>query len=107
MTEAAYWWVNQVQVETYLGSGSYGPDWAAAETVDCWVEAGAKDVRAADGDVVVSTAAVHGPLDQAGKFTVGSKVTTDGSTPARVITLDRFDSGSLGLGLDHFVANLT
>lgn len=106
MAEAAYWWVNQVQVETFTGGDRYGPRWADSVTVDCWVEAGAKEVRATTGEVVVSTTSIYGPLDQADLFTADSKVTVNGAT-ARVLTLDRFDSGSLALGLDHFVANLT
>jgi hypothetical protein len=107
MSEAAYWWVNQVQVQTFLGRGTFGDQWAASQTVDCWVEAGSKLVRDASGTEVVSTAAVHGPLSDAGKFTVGTKVATPGAAAARVLTLDRFDSGTLNLQLDHFVAHLT
>lgn len=105
MSAAAFWWVNTVTVKTYQGSGAYGDLWGDPVTVNCWIEDGSKLVLNANGDEVVSTTSVHGPLDQAALFAVGSEVTNGGRT-SRVISLDRFDSGSLALGVDHFVANL-
>lgn len=107
MTEAAFWWVNTVSVETFTGSGSHGPAWAAPVTVNCWVEDGTQMVRDSQGNETVSSTAIHGPLGLAAMFAVGSKVTTVGKAGAsQVLTLDRFDSGTLGLKLEHFVARL-
>jgi hypothetical protein len=108
MTAAAFWWVHTVTVETYEGVGANGATKLAAPvSVECWVEPGNKLVRNADGAEVVSSSSIHGPLDQSARFVVGSKVTVAGDGSRRVLALERFDSGELGLNLEHFVAHLT
>jgi hypothetical protein len=107
MTAAAFWWVNTVTVEQYLGVGANAASkFAAPASVACWVEDGNKLIRDSQGAEVVSSAAIHGPLDQAALFPVGSKVTVNGRT-SRVLTLDRLDATGLAAGASHFVAHLT
>lgn len=108
MTEVAYWWVNTVQVQTYLGTGERGDTWADAVPVKCWVEESIDTVDNGTGTQTVSTSTrVYGPIDSADLFTPRTKVTLPSGRPARVITSARFDSGTLQLGVDHFVAALT
>jgi len=106
MTEAAFWWVHQGSVETYEGSDSFSPTYAAAADVDCWVEGETKLVTDSAGAEVVSTSVVRGPLSDKDLFKPGSKFTYAGST-AKVVTLAWFDSGSLDIELDHYEARLS
>jgi hypothetical protein len=106
MTEAAFWWVNTVTVSPYLGTGVKGPTYGAPVQVACWIEDEVKLVRHPDGSEVVSSASIYLPLSSAGNFPTGSKVVTPSRT-AFVITNNRFDSGTLGLGIDHAVVTLT
>jgi hypothetical protein len=106
MTDAAFWWVNSVTVEPYLGQTAVGPKYGDAQSVDCWVEDEIKLVRDADGSQVVSSAQVFGPLEIAAIFPPKSRVTTSTRT-AFVISNNGFDSGSLDLGLDHVEITLT
>lgn len=106
MTEAAYWFVNTVTVETYLGETAKGPSYAAATDVACWVEDETRLIRNADGSEVVSSATVYAPLDAAAMFPPKSKVTTSTRT-AFVIATNALDSGSLDLELDHVQISLT
>lgn len=106
MTEAAYWFVNTVTVETYLGETAKGPSYDTPRTVTCWVEDETRMVRDATGSQVVSSATVYAPLDKASLFPPKSKVTTSTRT-AFVIVANSFDSGSLALDLDHVQVTLT
>lgn len=106
MTAVAAWWVNTGSVETYQGDGPYGPVFAAAKDVACWVEGGAKLVRNAQGDEVTSMTRVYGPTSLAPLFTPGSRFTYAGNT-SLVLWSTVHDSGSLGLGVDHVEVALT
>lgn len=106
MTEAAFWWVHSGSVETYQGSGPYGPVYADPVDVACWVEGEQKVVTNSEGTEVTSMTVVRGPLADKDLLAVGSKFTYGGQT-AKVLTLAWFDSGSLDLGLDHYEARLT
>jgi hypothetical protein len=106
MSEAAFWWVNTVTVEPYLGEKATGPAYGPPQSVDCWVEDETKLVRSGDGSEVVSSTQVYGPLEVAALFPVKSKVTTTTRT-SFVIANNGFDSGSLALGLDHVEIALT
>lgn len=106
MTAAAYWWVNTGSLETYKGSGAYGDVYAAPVDVACWVEGGAKLVRNAQGDEIVSMSRVYGPKELAPLFAPGSKFTYAGTTTFVLWTMIQ-DSGSLNLGVDHVEVALT
>jgi hypothetical protein len=106
MTDAAFWWVNTVTVETYLGSGAFGPSYGSPQQVACWLEDQVKLVRNAKGDQVVSSSCVYAALDDAALFAPDSKVTTPTGV-GLVITCRREDSGSLDLGIDHIQVDLS
>lgn len=104
---ALNWYVHMVTVETYEGSGAYGPAYTTAEQVRCWLEDGNKLVRDSEGNEVVSSTELFVPLAQASLFTVGSRVTLPSGRTASVLSAATFDSGSLNLGLDHAEVALT
>jgi hypothetical protein len=106
MSELAEWWVHTVAVEPRIGSGAYGDQWAAAQPALVFVEDVTQLVRDAGGTEVVSTTTVFADLDLANLFNLGALVTTSSGREARVISLSRFDSGSLD-GLDHIEVYLT
>ncbi|MDQ1738102.1 MAG: hypothetical protein QOH56_4353 [Pseudonocardiales bacterium] len=106
MSELDEWWVHTVAVETKLGAGAYGDQWASAVPALVFVEDVTKLVRDASGTEVVSTSTVFGELTLASLFALGSMVTTSSGRESRVITLARFDSGSLE-GLDHIEVHLS
>lgn len=101
MTAVSTWWVHTAAVETYLGSGPRGDAWSAPAALSGWMEDVVELVRGTDGQEVVSSGVWRGPLSDAGKLVPGSKV-----NGRRVISLARFDSASLNLGLDHCEARL-
>lgn len=107
MTAAAFWWVNSVDVETYLGSGGTGDKLANPVPAACWLEDEVKLVRAADGSQIASNATLYAPLDSLATFAPKSRVTLPSGRRAYVIVVAANDSGSLELELDHIVVSLT
>lgn len=99
--DASWWYVQTVQVKTYLGEGNRGAKFGSPVTIPCWVEDGNKDVINASGEEVVSSARVYADTTYATAFQVGTQVVLPGGNTTRVIAVSRNDSGSLGLGLDH------
>jgi hypothetical protein len=106
MSELGSWWVHTVAVETYLGSGAYGDQWATAVPALVWVEDVTKLIRDSSGTEVVSTSRIFGELSLAAEFALGSLVTTSSGRQSRVLGLARLDSGSLG-NLDHIEVSLS
>lgn len=107
MTEAAYWWVNTVDVEPQTGAGAYGETYDTKRTgVPCWLEDEIKLVRDASGSEVTSSAWIAMAVADAADFPPGSRVTTPDRV-AYVITNSALNSGSLDIGLDHAVITLT
>ena len=80
-----------VSVKTYLGQGSFGPEYAPAVDVQCFVNDARKLVRNSTGDEVVSETTLYAPLSSYGSFTAQSLVTVNGRD-ASVITVYRRDS---------------
>lgn len=107
MTEAAFWFVHTVTVDTYLGTRNGVASFDTGNERSCWVEETTDLVRDANGVEVTSSAKVFGPLDDRTVYPVGSKVTLPSGRTARVLALSVFDSGSLDLELDHVEAHLT
>lgn len=105
---SALWWVQTVTLRTYSGAGVLGPTYADSVSVSCWVEESVEVTTDADGAELVSTATrLYGALVDADKFTPGSKAVLPSGRQAEVITVALFDSGSLGLPVNHFQAALT
>lgn len=107
MTAVDQWFVHEVEVETYDVAGSWGPTYLEAQTKACWVEEALQLVRNTDGEEVTSSARISAPLEDRGTYTVGSRITLPGGRPVTVINLAVFDSGLLGLGLDHIEVSTT
>jgi hypothetical protein len=97
--------VHSVSVETFAGSGAYGPIYAAATPVQCFLDDGVHLVRDAVGVEVVSSATVYASRDLASAFAPESRVSINGRL-ATVITVNVRDSGPLGLP-DHVEVHLT
>lgn len=107
MSDASFWFVETVQSEPYLGPSGLGERYGQSVTVACWVEDGNHLIRNSEGNEVVSSAMVYADVADAANLTVGSRVTIPGRRgPSQVLTLDRYESGTLNLGLDHVVAHL-
>lgn len=105
MSDLAGFWVHTATVETLLGAGAYGDQFAAPVTVPCFAEAARKVVRQTSGEQVVSESTVYCDVSYAALFLTDSKVTVSGAT-ARVIRTNTNDSAGLQLP-DHVVVNLT
>lgn len=87
-----------LSVEPYLGVGAIGPKFGApidhAGLIQLPQE---KLVRTAQGDEAVSSALVYAPLDVAGDFPLGSRVTLADGRRAAVLTIGKPDVyGMLG-----------
>lgn len=106
MTAAAFWFVQSVDAEPYLGSGQAGERWDTSRPVDAWVEEGNHLVIDGKGNTVVASTAVYAAIADRLSMVANSKVTTPTGKTSRVITLEVHDSGSLALGVDHVVAHL-
>lgn len=105
MSDAALFFVNTVSVETLTGEGAYGEVFAAPATVACFVDDSAHLIRNRQGEEVVSNTTIYADPTDAEKFPVDSRVTVNGRA-SRVITVNRLDSGPLGLP-DHVEVHLT
>jgi hypothetical protein len=105
MSDASLFFVNSVSVETLTGEGAYGEDFADPVTVACFIDDSTHLVRNKDGEEVVSNTVLYADSSQSAAFAVDSRVTVNGRT-ARVITLNAYDSVSLGLP-DHVEVHLT
>lgn len=97
--------VNTVSVETLTGEGAYGETFAAPTTVSCLVDDSTHLIRNKEGEEVVSNTALYAASSTAAAFAVDSRVTVNGRT-ARVIALNAYSTGSLGLP-DHVEVHLT
>jgi hypothetical protein len=118
-------YVHQVTVETFEGTGASGPVYAAPATVQCYLDSSTKLIRAGDGEQVVSSSRVYCSVADAWRFTPDSRVTqpapaiypSDAVFPesalwppadraAQVITTNQLDAPGLGLP-EHTVVYLT
>lgn len=104
--ELAEWWIHAVQVKTRTGSNGYGNDFAEAESINCYLEDDTKIVTDSRGNEVVSSGRLFAALTLEPKFTPDSEVIISPTRTARVISVGRNDSGSLG-NLDHLEILLT
>ena len=85
-----------VLVEEHRGEGPVGPVWERAVAVTpCYVDAGRKLVRAADGSQVVSEVRVFAPA--ATVVPVGSRITLADGTVTTVISAQVHSSHGLDL----------
>lgn len=99
-------YVHTVTVETYAGATSWGETWAAeSDDVPCFVDDTVRRTRDAAGAEVVSTATVYAPVQEAARFSPGSRVHL-ADRVADVIGRNTRTSGVLGLP-DHVEVTLT
>lgn len=99
----AAFWVHNVTIERYGGSGAYGPTFAAPAVVAGLVDDGQRLVVGPNGEQVTSTARVFLPIGTAA-VPLESKVTLPTQFAERtttVIAVARRDSGGLPLP-EHF-----
>lgn len=80
-----------VSVETYLGTGTTGPKYAAPVTVACFINDARKLVRDSTGSEVVSETTIYAPLAAHADFPVKARVTVNGRA-AFVLCVYRRDS---------------
>lgn len=97
--------IHSVSVETFAGSGAYGPAYTAPVDIPCFVDDGYRLVRDATGEEVSSSATVYAPLSQVDLFAIDSRVTLNARV-AHVIAVSVRSSGLLGLP-DHVEVHLT
>ena len=102
----AKFWIHQVTVTPYLGTGTDGADvWGAPVTVAGWLQDDTKLVQSVDASELVSAGALFMcDVSNAGAFPLGSKVQLP-MRVAHVIGVNTNDSGPLGLP-DHTVVAL-
>lgn len=107
MTELAEFWVHDVTVARYAGTGAYGDVYDDPVTVTGFVDGGQRLVVGPDGEQVTSTATVFLPAATA-DVPLDSHVTlpaTFGGRTSRVIAAARRDGGTLPLPA-HLELNL-
>jgi hypothetical protein len=92
--------IHTATVETFTGTGSHGPGFAAPVTKAGFAEDGRKLVRNATGQEVVSETTWFTSLDDAALYSTDSRVTINGRV-ARVIIAKRRDLGALGPEVTH------
>ncbi len=96
--------IHTATVETFTGTGPYGDVYAAPVTVAALLDQGAVLVRTATTEELEQKSILYAALTDADKFTVGTRVTVNG-TVGWVVTVRRRDGGSLGLP-DHVEVDL-
>ena len=89
-------YVHEVTVETWQGSGAYGDVYAAPVTVTCFAENKVLLVRAKDGQQVVSGTQLYMAAADGALFVPDSRVTVQGRV-SYVITQNVNDAPGLGL----------
>lgn len=105
MSAISVFFVHTVDVETFVGESGVGEVFAALVSVGCFVDDSVHLVRNSAGEEVVSSTVVYADPADGPKFAVDSRVTVNGRK-ARVIALNDYDSGPLGLP-DHAEVHLT
>lgn len=103
--ELADFWVHEVAVETFRGSGGMGDVYDPPALLTCFVDDKERLVRSSDATEVVSSTTVYAPAGTT-SLTVGSKVTLPSGRVAVVLQVGVRDSGALELP-DHVEAALT
>ncbi|WP_127572778.1 hypothetical protein [Georgenia faecalis] len=101
--ELAEFYVHEVTVEPFRGSGSYGPVYGPPVKVACWVDESTRLVRAPDGTEQASSTTITAPLTAKDQLTVGARVLLPSGDSTVVITRAVADSGPLDLP-DHVEA---
>lgn len=104
--ELSEFWVHEVTVKTVIGTGAYGPVYAAPVTVSCFATDKRRLVRNSEGKEIISETTLNGPTAHALVWTPGSLVTLPSGREATVITCSSHTSGDLDLP-DHAEATLT
>lgn len=92
----ADWWVHQVHIEAYAGSGAYGDSYDTAVTVTGLVDDTNRLVVNADGQQVVSSARVFLPAGTV--VPLGSRVTLPApflGRASQVIAVSVHDAGTV------------
>ncbi|MDN6260014.1 MAG: hypothetical protein L0J31_09640 [Corynebacterium sp.] len=105
MDELEEFWVHEIQVQTYAGSGPFGDEYAAPVGVPCFIDHKRQLVRDPDGREVTSEATITGPVGEGERFAPQSLVELGGRERA-VISVAIRSSGPLELP-DHFEAVTT
>lgn len=105
MDELAEFWVHEIEVQTYLGPGPFGDEYAPAVGVPCFTDHNRQWVRDTNGREVTSEATITGPVGDGERFAPGSLVDL-GGRERTVISVAVRTSGPLYLP-DHFEATTT
>lgn len=95
------WLGHTVQVETCRTGGSLGDVFEDPVPVRCHADLGGKRVRESDGTYSVSPRRVLARLQQADRFTKGSKVTFDDGVTATVDEVYPRRGGAIRSARDH------
>ena len=103
MTAISLFWVHTVTVETYAGQNNDGPVYDDPVVVPCFLDDTTKLVVGAETETV-SQSTVFADVSYAGLFAADSRVTAGGRV-TRVITVNAYTSGTLGLP-DHVEVSL-
>jgi hypothetical protein len=85
------WFIHTAVVETLLGAGAYGDQFAAPTTDTGFMEGSTKLVRNPAGEQVVSSSQWYTDLANAPKYTPDSRVTNGGRT-ARVVGVNTHET---------------
>lgn len=96
MDDLAFFYVHQVNVETFQGSGATGDTYAAPVTVTGFLEGKIQLVRDSSGQQVVAASTFHCPTADGSRFTPDSRVTAGGRI-SHVISQNINDAPGLGL----------
>lgn len=114
MTFPGSFYVHSVVVEPLTGENIKGPVFGPGVTVSCWCEEVSRlvadqtteEVTAGTTGAFASSTTVYAALSAKASFPVNSRVTLPSGKAAKVLQVNSFDSGSLGLGLDHIEVHI-
>lgn len=99
----AFWWVHEVTVEPYIGSGAYGDQYGAPRQIVGFLDGKQKLTRASSGEEIVTAVQLYYPVS-AGPIPLRSRVTLPAdyeSVETWVASVERHDHPVAGMPV-HF-----
>lgn len=72
------WTSEEVEADTYNGTGAWGDEFSPTAQVECWYQYGTRTMTSTDGTTILSEAQIFCDIEYRTVLTVGSRVRIPG-----------------------------